>query len=199
MNGALTFNAVPTLASLVGTVGTTNLLSTINTELNNSDFFGSINDLMSRARESFVTNIIQPIRAVGNTVKNLVNIVDYDERYIPITNEELMQRVPACMFEPILFYKPIRKMFNEGRIFGFGYEYVPTEDCYERLINNGNVEDVRAAMDKEQFVEFKYEFQSDDPDLTFDELESIRETREYIDWVLEHTDYDPTDYPNTRG
>lgn len=199
MTGALTFTSVPTISSLVGTTGSDSLIRSINVELNNSDFFGGINDYLSAARTAFVNNIVQPIRVVGNTIRNLVGMLDYEDRYIAITTPDLMRNIPVCMHDPILAYEPIRKLFDENRIFGFGREYIPQEDPYSRLISNGTVNDVLAAMNPKGEFSVKHEFWSTDPELSFEELESIEETRNYIDHILATTNYDPTDYDNLRG
>ena len=200
MTGALTLGGVPTLANLIGVTGSDSLLRTINTDMNNNDFFGGINDLLAGARAKFVENIVRPIQMIGDTVRHITGMLDYDEKFIPITDADLLLKIPACMHDCILQYAPVKKLFDEGRIFGFGHSYVPDGDPFGRLIKNGTVEDVLEAIDDNGDVEFEYEFSSLDPDLSFAELESIEESRKYIDWVLENTDIDFTDpVPNVRG
>lgn len=196
---AITLNACPGLSSFIGTAGTDALLADINRDLNNSSFFGSVEDIMSVGRQMFIENNIVPIRTIENNIKNLVGMFEYNDVYREITSEEDLQSIPSCMHDSILRYKPIKKLFDEARIFGFGWDYVPEEDCYGRLINNGFVEDVEAAMNDKGEFELEYTFQSDDPDLSFEELESIRVTRDYIDYILNETDIDPTDYGNRRS
>ena len=201
MTGALTLGGVPTLASLIGTSGEAPLLRSINMDMNNNDFFGGVNDLMARSRDAFVTNIVRPIQMIGNSIKNMTNFFDYDEKYIPITSEDLLTKIPVCMQDSILRYEPVRKLFDSGRIFGFGHTAIVDGDPYGRLISNGFVEDVFEAMDDKCEFEFKYEWHSTDPDLSEEEIESIDETRRYLDWVLRNTDIDFTDpVPgNSRG
>lgn len=191
--------ANPSLSSIIGSVGTDSLLKTINTELNNSNFFGSIDDIISKGRTMFIENHIRPIQTIGNTLKNVVDMMEYDDTYRDITCEEDLKSIPSCMHDSILRYKPVKKLFDQSRIFGFGWDYVPEEDCYGRLINNGTVEDVREAMNGKGEYELTYHFESTDPDLSFEELESIRVTREYIQKVLDTTNFDPTDYPNNKA
>lgn len=197
---AITLGAVAGIGSLVGTVGNDPLIRAINTEMGSGDFFNTIDDMLSRGRKCFVENIIKPFRLIGDTVKNIVGRFEVDEIIIPITTEDQLRRIPICMQAPILHYAPIRKLFDEGRIFGFGHTVIPDGDPYGRLINNGTVKDVLGAMDKTGEFEFVYEFKSTDPDLSYDELESIEETREYLDWLLENSEIDPTDpMGNVRG
>lgn len=189
--------AVPTLGAIAGTIGTNELLDRINKDLN-SGFFSSIDDIFAKGREMFINNRIIPIRQIGNTIKNAIGIGNNNDVMIPITSEDRLKSIPTCMHLPILTYKPIRKLFNEGRIFGFGYEYIPEEDVYGRLIDNGKIDDLAEAMDDDGYVKFSWEFYGDDPELTYEQQEIIEESRAYIDKVLKETDFDPTDYPNIR-
>lgn len=195
----MSLGGVPSLGMLTGVHGSESLLKTINSDMNNSNFFGSIDDIMAKGREMFIQNVIQPIRAIGNTVRNLVGMLDYDEKIIPINSEELLGKIPACMHDPIMRFAPVRKLFDQGRIFGFGWDHIPEEDIYARIINNGYVPDIAEAVDKNGEFEFKYEWHSTDPVLSFEEIESIEETRNYLEKFLEETDFDPTDYPNFKG
>ena len=199
MGCVLTLNAVPDVGDLFGSSGSDSLLRQINEGMQGSNFFGGTTDYLAKARSVFVENIIQPIRDIGNTLRNIINITEYDDRIISITEEDMLKCIPTSMHMPILTYAPVKKLFDEGRIFGFGYDYVPEEDTYGRLINNGTVEHVLDVISDEGEITFNYEFKGSDPDLSFDELQSIRETREFIDWILDNTDYDPTDYSNRRG
>lgn len=191
--------ASPSLASFIGTMGSDTLLSQINSELNNSSFFNSIDDILSRGRQMFIENHIRPIQQIGTSIKNLVGMFDHDDVYKPIETEEDLRNIPACMHDSIMRYEPVKKLFDQSRIFGFGWDYVPEEDCYGRLLANGCINDVLEAIDDEGYVEFEYNFESTDPELSFEELASIEATRKYIDKILAETDYDPTDFDNLRG
>lgn len=197
--GVIQCNGIPSLGNLIGTSGSDNLLKTINNEMRNSDFFGSINDIMQTGRQMFVANFVEPIRSIGNTIKNVIGMTNREDEYISITSSDMLRSIPTCMHLPILMYKPVRKLFDDGRIFGFGHQTIPDEDPYGRLIKNGTIDDLAEAMDDNGIVEFSYEFKSTDPDLTFDQLESIRETREFLEEFLRTNDEDPTDYPNTKA
>jgi len=188
-----------TLGNLVGSSGTPDLLRQINGDLGNSNFFNSIDDMLSKGRQMFVTNIVEPIRKVGNVIKNALGSFEHNDRIIPIVTEDQLASIPIPMHMPVLQYAPVRKLFDEGRIFGFGYAAVPEGDPYGRLINNGTIPDVAEAMDKNGAIWYDYHFKSTDPDLSFTELDSIEDTRKYIDQVLENETWDPTDYPNSKG
>lgn len=192
-------NSAATISAFVGTMGSDALLAQINSRLSNSNFFGSIDDIIAKGRQVFIERNTLPIRQSYNTIKNAVGMFIREDEYRPIISEEDLKAIPACMHDAIMRYAPVKKLFDQSRIFGFGWDYVPEEDCYGRLLKNGYVADVQEAMDDEGYVEFVYEFRSDDPDLSYEELDMIEETRNYIDWIMENTNYDPTDYPNDRS
>ncbi len=199
-SAVLEFGSIPSYAALTGTmVGSDSFLSKINADLDRSNFFGSVRDSMYQCQQAFVQNWVQPIKSTVITAMNLIGIVNKEDTFIIIDREELLGGIPLCMHDPIMRYEPVRKLFEDGRIFGFGWDYVPEDDIYKRLIDNGNCDDVAEAMNDDGEFSLRYEFLSTDPDLDFDQLEAIRETREYIDQVLERTNLDPTDYPNDRG
>jgi hypothetical protein len=192
-------NATVGLGQLVGLSGTDELLGQINNSLSNSNFFNSIDDILTKGRQLYVTNIINPIKAIGNTIKNQIAGFIVTNEIMVIDTEDTLANVPSVMHLPILQYKPIRDLYDEGRIFGFGADFIPDGDPYGRLISNGAVEDVAEAMDKEGYIEHKYRFESTDPILTFGELDKICATREFVDKILSETNFDPTDMPNDKG
>ncbi len=189
----LSCSAVPGLGSLIGSVGTDSMLQTINDEMANSGYFGSSTDMFNQYRQNFIQAIVEPFRMIGNTIKDVVGKFDYDDRYMIIDSEEKLEQIPMCMQLPILQYEPVRKLFDEGRIFGFGYENIPEGDAYGRLINNGYVADVAEVMNAKGEFTLSYHFESDDPELTFDEQDAIRETREWLDRFMRESDRDFTD------
>jgi len=195
----LTFGVVPTAGSLFGTLAPMELLSQINMDLSNSGFFNSIDDRLSECRQAFITNVVEPVRTIGNTALNIIGSVLGGNRIIPITEEDMLRTIPTCMHMPILQYAPMKKLFDQGRIFGFGYDFVPEEDPYGRLINNGTCEDVLASLDENDEITLTWEWRSDDPDLSFEEIDAIEETRNFIDRFLAESNMDPTDYGNLRG
>ena len=192
-------STVPTLGSLIGACGSDDLLSQINSELGGSNFFNTVDDILSKGRQMFVNNFVEPIRQLGKTIKNQITGFSVADKFVSLETEEQFRFVPTCMFEPILAYQPVKELFDQGRIFGFGYECAPQENLYLRLINNGMVEDIAESMDEEGWVDFEYHFKSTDPDLDVEELDCIQDTYNYLDKMLRDTDFDPTDYPNTRG
>ena len=187
--------------SLLGTSGTAALLSSINESLGGSSFFGSVQDTYRDIRNSFVENIIRPIQQATLTMQNVVNILMNPDTIRPLTNGEDLKAIPPCMYEPIIMFPPVRTLLEQGRISGFGYdpEHLPKEDTFGRIIGNGCVFDVLSNVQEDGNVYLDYEWRSDDPVLSFEEMDSIQVTRDFISNLLATTNLDPTDYPEQRG
>lgn len=199
------FMALPTPADLLGTTGTRETIELINREIGGGGYFGSEADPFRTGYKTFMTQVIEPIRNaafyVAATAKKLMD----PDQIKPIVTMDDLERIPPSMHLPILTYQPVRSLLKAGRIDGFGYtiDQLPEEDVYGRLINNGttslHIDDYRDH--KEELIEYtlEWEWASDDPDLSFDEMDYIADTRAFLDYVLEHTDVDPTDAPSLRG
>jgi hypothetical protein len=187
--------------SLLGTAGTSALLSSINESLGGSNFFGSVHDTYREIRNSFVENIIRPIQQATVAMTNVVNILLNPDVIRPIIEEEQLKAIPPCMHEPIIMFPPLRAMLEQGRITGFGYdpEHLPNEDVWGRIIGNGCVNDVMRSVDEHGEVPLDWHWESTDPNPSFEEMDAVAMTRDFIFHVLETTTLDPTDYPEQRG
>lgn len=53
-------------------------------------------------------------------------------------------------------------------------------DAIGRLINNGTVQDVQAMLEEKGELEFGWKFHSDDPALTFEELDRYEHERDVL-------------------
>jgi len=198
----LTLDAVPSAGALLGTGVTSDIINTINQNLNTGyEFFGSVADIFSNSRQMFVNNIIKPIRDVTVQLAATAAKLIRQDKIRAIVEWDDFAYVPPSMHMSILTFDPIRELHKQGRVDGFGYDpdVVPVEDAYGRLINNGVVEDVLQAINKAGEYEFTWEFDSDDPVLSYEELDHIADTREAILELLNTTSYDPTNYPQHRS
>lgn len=190
-------DAVPTPGALLGTSGSAELIANINSRLGLvSDYFGSVHDVFSRGRQAFVRNIVEPIRQVGLQVRQAANKFVKNDVYIPLVDrKDFEEYIPPCMQMPILMHEPVRRLHEQGRISGFGIapEALPEEDAYGRLINNGVVEDLASAMDKNGEFTVYWEYDTMDPDLSHQDLDYIEQTRDAITAMLGGSDrWDPT-------
>lgn len=187
--------------ALLGTTGTSELVSSINSSLGGSNFLSGLSQTFHDIRNSFMENVIRPIQMGRQAISKRVNLLLNPDVIRPLIEEADFRSVPPSMFLPIVMYPPVRSLLEQGRISGFGFDpdNLPEEDVYGRLINNGTVDDVLGAADKDGQVWFTWEWWSTDPDLSFDELGAIERTREAISQILANTLFDPTDYPEERG
>jgi len=120
-----------------------------------------------------------------------------------INNLEQLCYVPEPMQLPILTMPEIRELHQQGKLYGFGIpaDAVPDEDIYGRMINNGSA-NIVGYDDNPDEIYRVWEWNSEDPDLSFAELENIRTTREFVTEMLSAQrkaggdQLDPTDYPN---
>jgi hypothetical protein len=156
--------------------------------------------VLYEARQHFIDNRIKPIREKARDfIKAKIVEFNVADKIVIIDDESKLEAIPTCMQEGILAFEPIKTLFEQHRIFGFGFESAPEEDVYGRLINNGRIDDIAEAMDKDGMVEFEWTWKSTDPDYTFEDLDNMEATREWLEKFLEETNIDPTDYPNVRG
>lgn len=191
--------------ALLGTSGTAALLDSINESLGGSSFFGSAQDTFRDLRASFITSFIQPIKQAIRSVSNVITTLLRPDEFRPLTEPDHLKIIPPCMYEPIIMHPPVLALLKQGRISGFGFDpdYLSQEDVWGRLIENGVVRDVLAAVqineEGEQFVEVSHYWLSTDPETTDEQLDAVERTRALIDHVLSTTLYDPTDFPEERG
>lgn len=149
-------------------------------------------------------NMVQT--SINNIVSKLVTANDILRSvtdFRPITQPDQLCYIPNPMQIPILCMPEIRELHKAGKIFGFGIPVnaVPEEDIYGRLINNGKVE-VTSLKDNPEDVYQTWEWRTDDPELSFSDLDNIESTRIFLrEFLAEQMkaggdQLDPTDYPN---
>lgn len=191
----------PTLGSLMGTSGSDAIINNINAASGSTTFFGSMYDRYATIRNKFIENIVVPIKAAEAVLYKTVDAMVNIDRIKPLITMDAFKSITPAMHLPILMYEPVRTLFDQGRVSGFGYdpEFLPEEDVYGRLINNGTTYDALESLDDENMVTLDYTYWSDDPVLTDEELDSIEDTRRFVDRILADTVYDPTDIDLERG
>ncbi len=189
----------PSMGALLGTSASSEVLQEINNR-QGATFFGSRYDAVN---DSFMQNIIAPMRQSEMTLKNMSAAMLNPDQIISLVEPEHYTNIPASMHMPILLYAPVRDLLRRGRIDGFGYdeEQLPEEDIYERLLNNGHIQSLSDAYTSKDsdIVTFHWDINSHDPELSVNDRDAIRETREYVDYLLTNTDRDPTNIDSMRG
>jgi len=145
----------------------------------------------------------EAIRMVEKTIQS----VTCPDMFQVIDNMESLEHVPPCMYIPLLTHEPLRKLFEEGRIGGWGVkpEELPEEDIAGRMMKNGRFDSADEEWRKDPNSGVSYVFKTGDPDYTIEQLNMIETSRWFIDRVLEKSlgpdgdMLDPTDLPNEIG
>ena len=197
----MTLGALPSLGSLLGTTGNQQLVKNINESLGSAAFFGSARDMYASVNNAFIENIIVPIRQTVHQIQDTVKTFLNPDSIRPLVTQADFKHIPPCMQLPLLMHPQVRKLLEEGRIAGFGANpaWLPKEDAYGRLINNGAVDHVLSQIDKDGRVEFVNVYESTDPIYSWDELDAIAASRRYMEIILRDTKLDPTDIGSERG
>ena len=197
-------DAIPSIGSLLGSRGNTELLNSINKTLGNSNFFGSNTDRYSQVHNSFITKFIEPIRMANNKLFDISSRLIAQNVYRPLLCEEDLKQCPPCMIEPILTHEPMYKLLRQGRIDGYGIKYeslVDSKEMWDRLIEtNGTIwYGIQEPNDDNEYHDedtFEYGI---DPYITAEDREYIEMTRDYVDHILKTTELDPSAPGFLRG
>lgn len=192
------------LGSLLGGGSQQVLLNNIELETGGSSFFGSAADPMREGFQMFMTDVVEPIRQSAEELRMVaVGFKDLDEYRSITCLDDLKGGIPPCMRLGIITYKPLRDMFNEEKIDGFGFkpEELPVDDPYKDICESGKVT-VHSSTIKDNKVEVEYKSSSDDPELTPEQASDLSATRDYIDEFMEdpktrHLDF--TDVNSLHG
>ena len=188
------------LGSLLGGNSQQMLLNNLESTTGGRSYFGSEADPMREGYQTYMTHIVEPIRQSAEELKAIAVGYECFDEYREISSmDELMRGVPPCMRMGIVTYEPLRDMFNEGRIDGFGFkpEELPINDPFENACESGKI---RYTADdiKDNKIDVEYKRDSDDRELTPEQALALSSTRDYIDEFMDnpktrHLDFtDPT-------
>lgn len=192
-------STMPSPGALLGTTGTSDLIQSINDSIGNTEWFESARNAFSPMHNAFVQNVINPIRQATSALTSTVVSYLNPDTFRPLVQETDLQSIPPCMHIPILMMPAVHQLHTQGRIDGFGYDpdTMPYEDVYGRMLQNGHIENVLdTPPDNAAYHPISYTWTTDDPALDPEEVEAIRDTREFIEAYVERTGIDPTAYPN---
>ena len=193
-------NMMPSIGAMIGNVHSPEVLERLNMASGGGVIFGQPGDPYAERYSALRSLLMDNLNIADQIVTKARELVNEPERMIPITSIDAVRDIPPCMKLPIVTYEPIRQLLEAGRINGFGIDprFLPDEDIYGRLINNGKV-----LIDKNtKDVEFAWHWKSDDPVLTDNDIEAIEQTRGWIDnWLYNEMKpggsyIDPTDPEN---
>jgi hypothetical protein len=190
--------AMPSLGVLIGSRVSHGVFDQIQ-ETGHSSFFGSEFDTLTR---DFFQRHVEPLERVRVELQDTMAAIMNPDYFRILQSFDAFRSVPLCMELPILMFGPVKQAFLEGRLEGYGYnpESLPEEDVFGRMIDNSRCEDVEAASDANGYYTVTARVESDDPELSDDDLWAIERTRDFIlSRILNETDRDPTAIDQTRG
>lgn len=190
---------IPSLGAMLGNVHSNDVLDRLNMASGGGVIFGQPGDPWRERYKHLKEQLSSNLALADKIVERTRVLITEPQKLVPITSEEALYEVPQSMQLPILMYEPVRQLLEEGRISGYDIDpaNLPDEDVYGRLVNNGKVE-----LTQDEINEFIWEWRTDDPELTEEDLEAIEQTRGWIDsWLLNEMqpggEYrDPTDPSN---
>lgn len=174
---------LPQIGDILGSRGSRDMIDSLNRELGSAAFFGSSDDPFKSQHNFFIERVIQPMRLAAAQFSNIFSEVRQREDNHSIraidTLEMLERGIPTSMILPIAHHPFIRELATQGRVDNFGIdpELLPTENPYQRLIDNGTA-DIDPTKDT---YTLSYHWESTDPDLSIDEIEMIKDTYDFID------------------
>lgn len=191
------------VSSLLGTNGSQDLLRSINQRSGAGSFFGSMYDPLREQFNCYMTQVVEPIRRVGEKIEGLADQIFHRDRFRAIDSiAELKKGIPPCMYPGIVYYEPIRNMLNDERIDGFGIDpsTMLPYDPYKNVCASGRASS--DDMDENGCYTIHISMSSDDPDLSPEEIMDLKLTRDFIDVFMaddktKHLDF--TDYPSLHG
>lgn len=193
------------LGAILGTSGSSELISSINQRCGGGSFFGSMDDPFRAGYQSFMTKIVEPIRQVQQTLFNTAKVLFHKDSYRPIdSREELEKGIPPCMQLGIVYYAPIRRMLEEESIDGFGIDVktLREDDPFEPVLSSNFAELHSTVLKGKGDFELVYHEYSDSPEMEHDEIKALRATREYIDRFIvddETQCFDFTSFPDLHS
>lgn len=185
-----TIAMTPTLGALTGSCHSQSVIDTLNSRWGNTGgvIFGQPGDPYADRYNALVSQVASNLIAADTVVLETNRVILEKNDIVAITSEEELSNCPHVMKLPILLYPPVRQLFEEDRIDGYGYkkENLPDEDVYGRLINNGRVQLTGLPEGVPVPEWFEWIWKSDDPELSEEDLERIEATRGWLDmWLLE--------------
>lgn len=189
---------MPSLGSMIGGTHSSEVLERLNMASGGGVIFGQPGDPIRDRYQHLTDVLVNNLNVADRVITHTRQVIMEPGKMTPVTSVEAAKFVPPAMQLPIVMYEPVRTLLQAGRIDGYGIDprFLPEEDVYGRLVSNGKAD--ISAGDKE----FVWEWKTDDPKLTDEDLSAIEQTRDWIDrWLVNEmqpggTYRDPTDPTN---
>jgi hypothetical protein len=196
----LQVTSTPDASMLLGGRGNAEIVNKINSRWSNTGvIFGSNADPFADRFAEFNRAFVNTARDTAHLLDNTSSFILNNEPIRTITSADALAYVPAAMYLPILTYAPIRELFEQDKLYGWGINKadLPETDEFGRLINNGYIGPDPLTGELPEYYEWVA--RSTDPEFTMEELEDMAASREFIDsFIMGQLEsgqlQDPTDY-----
>lgn len=203
-------SALPDLASLGGygdyrEIGTRSygLMDKLNTMFGDNSYFGSDYDRYNGVFRNSMGFFSSRLESAERDLRLSISAVSDLNAYRPCNTEEALRNIPPCMIDPITFGTNVFDLQCQHKVQGW-VDYSDDEirdkrKRWKRLLNQNGVNRYDPDVSKrDKPSKFRIIHDSEDPRLTFQDIDDINETREYVEWVLKNTDMDPTSLDDIR-
>lgn len=167
------------------------------------DYFGSKYDPYFAV---FQKTMDQHFTSVGNKSRRFrESIAQTSDRNMlkPLVTFESLYHVPPVMYRPVLATPSVYQAFCRGDLQGYGHltkeDIKPWVEVYARLIDQNGRLDMDPDLPKDQEQHLVWTWTTDDPEMTALQVQDMRRTREFLDYVMTKTEIDPTDPSDIRG
>lgn len=175
----------PDAGMLFGNRGNQAIVDSINSRWSATGvIFGSESDPFANRFADFNRAFINVARDTVDLLNETYSFIMDRNIIVPINTHKSLMAVPVCMQRNILTYEPIRAMFNNDLIHGWGVnpDSLPDEDVVGRMLNIGYMgPDPITGIVPDEAV---WIWKSTDPSYSREELEDLAEARGYIDTYI---------------
>lgn len=199
VNSMITVSSMPDIGHLLGTSGKREVFDAVNA--NNAStgiIFGSGNDPFANQFQQFRRSFVNVARDTMRVLDETMAMSRNEDTITNINSEETLLTVPVCMYVPILCHDPIRKMYKDESIYGWGVDedLVPDNDIYKDTLNFGLIE--TDPVSNEWPSTYDWKWSSDDPIIADEDKDMIIDSRQYVtNFISEQLQsdlQDPTGY-----
>lgn len=202
-------DSAPSFGAMFGSTGRRDAVNRLNERWSRGGdtYFGSADDPYADLYETWQRDIRDIAeRSTQIALDAIEEASPAGNMYRPVVSVEGLESVTLAMQAALLTHKPLRKLLDEDKIYGWGIDpsELPDEDPWERPLRNGTMvfepggpeaDDPDRALHRDMIW---YTWSSEDPPCSIDELNAISDSRMWIDEFLDETNHkiDPTHYPN---
>ena len=120
--------AYPSVATIMGSLGSQALIQELNDSSGASRFFGSAQDRFAATFTKFNTELIAPWYQQQLKLESTVQTLMRKDEITALTSLEAFNWIPPVMQLPILLDPEVLQLLKQGRIDGFGYSYEQLKD-----------------------------------------------------------------------